>query len=109
MREVESIKAVEKTKVTLDPKGFFVIFIKGDEIIAEHYINVNKGGKLSVETGKINKVIHGTSAKAICDAIISEGLVSRFDHMAYISRELQKAEIAMKLGKGYEQSHDLDI
>jgi len=107
MKEVDKIKAEEEKRVKFDEKGFFVIFID-DEIIAEHYKNVNKGGKLEVETGELDLIITGKDAKSICDTMIREGLISRLDHMAYVARELQKAEIALKNDIGYVQSEDLE-
>ncbi len=109
MKQIDVISAEENRKVTLDPKGFFVIFINDRTITVEHYENVNKGGRLKVETGKLNVIITGTSAKAICDTIIRKELVSRMDHMAYVSQELQKAEMALKSGIEYEQSKPLEL
>jgi len=108
MKEVERIEAEEEKRVTFDKKGFFVIFID-DEIVVEHYESVNKGGKLEVETGELNLVITGKDAKSICDTIIRKDLVSRLDHMAYVAREIQKAEIALKKGLKYVQSEDLEL
>lgn len=109
MMQVEEIKAKEKKKVEFDEKGFFVIYLDDGEIVAEHYKNVDKGGRLEVETGSIDLIIKGEDAKSICDTIIREDLVSRLDHMAYISRELQKAEIALKNDVDFEQSEDLEF
>ncbi|MFW5927748.1 MAG: DUF4346 domain-containing protein [Thermoplasmatota archaeon] len=109
MKEIEEIQAKEKKKVEFDEKGFFVIYLDDEEIVAEHYENVNKGGKLEVETGKIDLIIKGENAKSICDTIIRDDLVSRLDHMAYVSRELQKAEIALKNDLDFEQSEDLEL
>ncbi len=36
-------------------------------------------------------------------AIIREGLMSKLNHAAYLGRELEKAEIAMRLGRSYVQ------
>lgn len=108
MKEVDKIEAVENRKVELDKSGFFVIMVE-DEIIVEHYLNVQKGGKLEVETGQLNKVITGTDAKAICETIIREELISRLDHSAYLGRELEKAEIALEHGLEYEQCEPLSL
>lgn len=107
-KEVEIIEAEEKKSVEFDERGFFVINVK-DEILVEHYLNVQKEGKLEVETGELNKVIKGTSAKAICDTLISEGMISRLDHAAHLGRELQKAELALKHGLDYEQCGPLQF
>ncbi len=108
MKEVEKLRAVEEKKVNFDEKGFFVIFVN-DKITAEHYKNVNKGGRLEVETGELDKIITSKDAKSICDTVIREKLVSRLDHMAYLARELQKAEIALKNDIEYVQSEELKI
>ena len=109
MKEVEEIQAQEKKKVEFDKKGFFVIYLDEGEIVAEHYQNVSKGGKLEVETGRIDMIIRGDNAKSICDTIIREDLISNLDHMAYVSRELQKAEIALKNDIDFEQSEELEL
>ena len=108
MSKIEKLEAEENEKMEFDEEGFFVITVK-DKIIIEHYLNVQKEGKLEVETGKLNKIITGKSAKAICDTIVREKLVSRLDHAAYLGRELQKAEIALKNDLDYEQCDPLEL
>ena len=109
MKEVEEIEARENKRTNLDERGFFTIMISKDKIIVEHYLNVTKKGRLEVETGELNKIIKGTSAKAICDTIIRENLISKFDHAAYLGRELQKAEIALINGLEYEQCEPIQL
>jgi len=106
MSRIEKLEAEENEEMKFDEEGFFVITVE-DEIIVEHYLNVQKEGKLEIETGKLNKIIHGRSAKAICDTIVREELVSRLDHAAYLGRELQKAEIALKNDLEYEQCEQI--
>ncbi len=107
MKEVEVIKAEENKEMVFDPKGFFVIFLRDDQIVVEHYLNVQKGGKLEVETGRLTKVVKGKTAKAICDTIIANELVTRRDHAAYLGRELQKAEIALENDLEYVQCESI--
>ncbi len=109
MKQVDKIEAEEKKQVEFDPKGFFVVFIEEDQMVAEHYESVQKEGKLEIETGRLDLVITGKDAKEICDTMVREGLVSRMDHMAYLARELQKAEIALENDLEYEQSEPLDL
>lgn len=106
MKEVEEIEAEEDKNMRFDERGFFIILVK-DEILVEHYLNVQKEGTLEVETGELNRIIRGTSAKAICDTLIRENMISRLDHAAYLGRELQKAEIALKHDLKYEQCEPL--
>ncbi len=109
MKQVDRIEAEEKKQVEFDPKGFFVVFIEEDHITVEHYESVQKEGNLEVETGNLDLVITGKNAKEICDTMMREDLVSRMDHMAYVARELQKAEIALQNDLEYEQSEPLDL
>ncbi len=107
-KKVEKIEAEESRGIKFDKSGFFVINVK-EEIVVEHYLNVQKEGKLEVETGELNKVVTGRSAKAICDTLIREDLISRLDHAAFLGRELQKAEIALDYGLDYVQCEPLNL
>lgn len=85
-----------------DEKGFFVITIDRDrqKIIAEHYMGYGSDAKLHC------KVV-GKSAEEVSKTIAKLGLVSLLEHAAYLGRELQKAELALKLKKDYEQDKEL--
>jgi hypothetical protein len=52
-------------------------------------------------------IYRGRSAKELTVSIIEQGrsppAVTRLDHAAYLGRELQRAELALALGLGYEQ------
>jgi len=104
----------ESKDVVLDPKGFFVILLdrnKG-EIVVEHYKTewdkeaakkYSGDWRTCMKSHKLDKIITGKSADEIAHTIIREGLVSRFEHAAYLGRELQKAENALKNNLPYEQ------
>jgi tetrahydromethanopterin S-methyltransferase subunit A len=96
------ITAEKNKQLQFDNKGFFVIILDKEKkkIIVEHYLNKEKEKGM---TGKLNKIIEGTNAEELCHTIIREGLVSRTDHAAYLGRELQKAETALKNNLPYEQ------
>ena len=74
-----------------DGAGSFRIFITGDRVVAEN--------------GDI--AISGRSAKSILAAIIDRELVSRLDHAGYLGRELERAETALRLKRGYIQDEPL--
>ncbi len=80
-----------------DPMGFFTILVSPEGISVEHY----SGQK------KLLRKITGKSAKNIYKKISDMGLVSRHDHAAYLGKELQKAELALRRGLQYEQDKDL--
>ena len=85
----------------LDPRGFFRIFLcqtdeKGDSqrrICAQH--------------SPSGKQIIGKSARAIMDTILRLELASMPSHISYLSRELTKAELALRLNRTYEQDEVL--
>jgi len=79
-----------------DPKGYFNIFVDLDkkEIIAAHFKD------------NYDFVFRGTNAQSISKNIIEKDLVSILEHAAYLGRELQKAEVYLKLRKGYVQDED---
>lgn len=94
---VEEITASHDTEkeFVMDEKGYFIISIKpqNSEIVCEHYSRDKK----------LQYIIKGKSAEEICATITRLKLVSRTDHAAYLGRELQKAEIALKTHMSYEQ------
>ena len=105
----------ERKDVVLDPKGFFTIVVdrEKERIIVEHYTaewDENKSfedWKKCLKSHRLNKIIVGKNAEEICHTILREGLLSRFEHAAYLGRELQKAEIALKYNLPYEQDKEI--
>lgn len=90
------IRSSGKGEFPHDPKGFFKIFSKDYEIIAEFH---GAGGSKTI--------IKGETAEEICSEIVERDLVSKLSHAAYLGRELQKAEIAMKTSRGYIQEEEV--
>ena len=45
----------------------------------------------------------------MCRAVLENGLVGETSHALYLGREVQKAEIALRLGLKYEQDRELDM
>ena len=107
--KVETIEATKTKKMVKDPSGFFTIFVDKPrkEIVVEFYEQVIKEKGKKVGTGKLGLVVCGTTAEAICHTIAREELVSRFDHAAYLGRELQKAEIALRYKLSYTQDEEI--
>ncbi|MDI9616748.1 MAG: dihydropteroate synthase-like protein [Methanothrix sp.] len=88
---LEVRQAEQSRGFVADPAGSFRIGLCGDEIAAVHD----------------RMVIKGRTAREILDTAIDLNLVSRLDHAAYLGRELEKAEIALRLGKSYTQDEEL--
>ncbi|HID74333.1 MAG TPA: DUF4346 domain-containing protein [Thermoplasmata archaeon] len=107
-KDVVEIEATRNPKMVFDEKGFFVVFLRDGEIVAEHYQNVTHSSE-TVKTGTLDCIVVGKSALAMCHTIVREDLISRLEHAAYIGRELQKAEIAVRYGLDYVQDELLDI
>ena len=97
IHDMESIVAKENAKWRLDPKGCFRIGIC--EIEGENMIYAKHS-----PTGKR---IVGRSAKGIMDTILRLDMVSLLEHASYLSKELTKAELALRLGRGYEQDEEV--
>ncbi len=81
--------------VTMDKAGYFVVIPLADQgmINVEHYAYDNT----------LLRVIEGTNARAIYNAIIREGWVTELSHAAYVGKELAKAEISLRYGLKYVQ------
>jgi dihydropteroate synthase len=122
---------LSKRFIALDPAGYFIIYILPDKnlICAKHFTNeVNaRGLAVDPETGKVipakGKVIREPSyifqaytAKQLCVEIfekfsertLEEGratptIITMLDHAAYIGREAQKAEFALRHHQEYIQ------
>jgi thymidylate synthase len=77
-----------------DKLGYFVISIENEEIVVQHHINDGR---------KSDFVFRGKSAIELYRRILHENLVSRFDHAAYLGKELIRAEIALRENKKYFQ------
>ena len=93
---LEVIEAKAPREFKLGAEKIFKIFANRSELIAVLYMR-----------GKPELVIKGKTAEGICEEVAQRGLVEEVRHAAYLGRELQKAEIALKLGKGYLQDKEL--
>lgn len=77
-----------------DPRGFFIVRVENGEIIVEHRLKDGRKSKYE---------FRGKKAEELYRRILNENLVSRLDHAAYLGKELARAEIALKEGKGFVQ------
>ena len=92
---VETLQARPRKRVGLDRAGYFVILPlpSRGRIHVEHYANDNR----------LLRVIEGEDAANLYRTIIENGWVTRMTHAAYLGKELEKAELSMKLGFRYVQ------
>ncbi|NCJ05087.1 DUF4346 domain-containing protein [Synechococcales cyanobacterium C] len=107
--------------IELDPGGYFLIYLDQDAelICAQHFTNdINEQG-LAVDPqtgepfpchGKLERQPTATfkakTAKELCIQIFENSeqvWVTKFDHAAYLGRELMRAEIALAHGNDYVQ------
>ncbi len=88
----------EETTAEMDPSGFFRIFIDSQiqKVIVSHYEN-------TIENSTPTRSFFGETAESLYKEIINAQIISRFDHAAYLGKELQRAEIALKYGTEYIQ------
>ena len=94
-KEVEIIQAEEPKNIVMDKAGYFVILpIPERNIInVEHYSYDNI----------LLRVIEGKDARSIYWTIIENKWVTFLSHAAYLGKELEKAELSLKLGFKYVQ------
>lgn len=89
-----TIKAKPKKNWRVDPAGPVRIWIVPDLI-------QGAGGLIVAEHEKA--AVAGKSAREVMDTLLELKLVSRLDHAAYLGRELEKAELALKFSRSYAQ------
>jgi thymidylate synthase len=93
------LKTVTPARLLRDWRGNFVIYISQGEIVVEH---VSPGNELLyMYTGK--------TALELRDQLLFENLIGTIAHAIYLGAELQKAEIALKLGLPYVQDKPLNF
>ncbi|KON29102.1 hypothetical protein AC480_03635 [miscellaneous Crenarchaeota group archaeon SMTZ1-55] len=82
----------------LDPKGCFRILIdrKEKKLVAIHHL-----------AGSRPTIIRGEKAEDVCSTIINMRLISTLNHASYVGKELEKAELALRIGKSYIQDEAL--
>jgi len=85
------VQAKEDHKYEPDGSGSFRIFVSGKTILAQN--------------GR--EIVAGRNARDILNTLIERGLVSRLDHAGYLGRELERAEIALRLKRSYVQDEPL--
>jgi Domain of unknown function (DUF4346) len=113
--------ALSRRHLTLDPAGYFLVSARHSEgvVVAEHYSNVINTAGLACDprTGEVipcsgyspppPRVFTGATAKEVAVAVFESdagvGCVTRLEHAAYLGRELQKAEHALRTGTPYVQ------
>ena len=124
-KTAEALGAIDeklsKRHIDLDPGGYFIIYLEREAglICAKHFTNVidDRGLAIDPETGKVipakgkvertqSTLFTGRTAKELCVAIFEQTQqcpVTRFDHAAYLGRELVRAESALITGQEYVQ------
>ena len=96
--DIPIIEAKENNKQILDEGSFKIELDRKNKQIIAIYFDRRKTPKL---------IIKGSSPKEIYETALEHNLVKKIDHSAYFGRELQKAEIALKIGKKYNQDFEL--
>jgi tetrahydromethanopterin S-methyltransferase subunit A len=94
-RPVPNIVAQALAPMQCDPAGYLVIHadLAAKTITVEHFEN---GG---VRTCRIT----GDSAGSVLQALLAQSIITRHDHIAYLGRELYRAQQALAQGSYYIQ------
>ncbi len=95
VNEEKVIQAKEPTNIIMDKAGYFVILpIQEKNIISvEHYSYDNT----------LLRAIEGKDSRSIYWTIVENNWVTLLSHAAYLGKELEKAELSLKLGFKYLQ------
>ncbi|MCL2141674.1 MAG: DUF4346 domain-containing protein [Methanimicrococcus sp.] len=80
-------------------KTFHLIQEEESEILK----NVKTPQKRVIVAVHPQRIVIGTDSAFMMEAIINENLITELSHAGYLGRELQKAEIAILLGRSYSQ------
>jgi dihydropteroate synthase len=56
---------------------------------------------------KPTAVVVGDEATEVYQTIVREKMIRKLEHASYLGRELEKAKIALRLGRSYVQDEDL--
>jgi dihydropteroate synthase-like protein len=98
--DIEVLPGVGESVYSPDKTGWFNVHVDRDEnkIVAVFY---PAGGK------EPSAVIKGDDARVVYQTIIREKLITKLDHAAYLGKELEKAAMALKLGRSYVQDEPL--
>jgi len=96
-KNIPVITAKENKKQVLDEGSFKIELDRENKLIVATYY----------KRGKPQLMIKGRAPKEIYETAISHKLINKIDHAAYFGKELQKAEIALKIGKKYNQDYEL--
>lgn len=101
---VAVIEAKENPELIWDPLGHFVVKVADGFVVVEHY----RAG-----TCELDCILRGKTAKEVLHTVIQHKLFGDFpqkdQHIAYLGREVGKAETAMLNGFKYVQSEQLVV
>jgi dihydropteroate synthase-like protein len=97
---IEVIKSRQDASVEMDRSGWFKIEVDREDrmITAIHY---------PYKRSDPDSLIKGANVAEVYKTIVRRGLVSSLYHAAYLGKELEKAGIALRLGRSYVQDEDL--
>lgn len=101
LKDAKNIDTEKTDNYDHDPKGCFKILLDRDkgDILLLHY-------KRS-DMNKPKSIIRGKNAKEVYNTATKKGLLSTMEHAAYLGSEIEKANIALKLGRSYIQDAPL--
>lgn len=97
---IDAAAKYDEEEFVYDTKGYFLIrIIPQDMKIEVGYCRQNN---------IVLKLFRGNNSRELCQAVLKAGIVSRLDHAAYLGRECEKAEAALKFDVPYVQDTDIE-
>ena len=92
-------KFIPKAQFQWDERGNFIIYLEEDEIVVEH----------TSTTKETLGIYRGKTAEDVRDQLIDANIIGNPAHGVYIGKELEKAELALKLNIHYIQDEPLNV
>ncbi len=99
-QEAEVVECPKAGDEEMDPIGYFLIRVNGDKLEA----GLCSYDKINI----IKKVWTGSKPQDVYQQIIKDNPTIMKDHCAYLSKELTRAWICMKLGVRFVQDGRMD-
>lgn len=97
---LQTLQGVGETEYNPDHTGWFNIHVdrKENQIVAVFYPS---------GSDEPTVIVKGDDSRVVYQTIIRKTLITKLDHAAYLGKELEKASIALKLGRSYVQDNPL--
>jgi thymidylate synthase len=93
----QEYRRLHQQRAYQDPSGSFLISLTGQQMVVEH---------LTPGSGEVVNCFSGASAQGLYRQLAAACPALEVEHALYLGTELQKAELALRLGQGHRYQQD---